>query len=182
MNILFKREQSNAAFSLVPLRIGSGVIFKLHAELELDEDENELVKQYKLSQVALVLSDPMEDLKRAFRPAMIVAFLAFLFFYLLGGFGTAFFMGFVIFLIMSVVYFKAMREQILLSHLLDGGRTFQCDSVVELIQKEAYLETVCSYLRQVLESAKHWDDRESIPIMPLPKEAAKAAVLKGSHG
>ena len=79
---------------------------------------------------------------------------------------------------MTVVYFKTLREQIIVSDLLDGGRTFLCDSIVELIHKEAYLEGICEYLRQVLESAKHWHDREIIPIRPLDKEAAKQLILK----
>ncbi|MCP4407600.1 MAG: hypothetical protein GY807_07540, partial [Gammaproteobacteria bacterium] len=79
------------------------------------------------------------------------------------------------------VYFKTLREQIVVSELMAGGRKFRCDSIVALIQKEAYVEGVCSYLRQVLESAKHWHDREVVGIPPLKKEEAKLAVLKALH-
>ena len=36
MNLLLSRQQKSASFSLIPLRIGSGVIFQLKGELELD--------------------------------------------------------------------------------------------------------------------------------------------------
>ena len=50
MKLLFDRDQTGSAiFSLVPLRIGSGVTFKLTAELELDQEEEALLNRYKLT-------------------------------------------------------------------------------------------------------------------------------------
>ena len=93
------------------------------------------------------------------------------------GFSTGIGLAILVTLIMTGVYFRELREQLIVSDLMAGGKKFRCDSIVALIQKEAYVEGVCAYLRQVLESAKHWHDREAIAIQPLNKEDAKRAVL-----
>ncbi|WP_457936142.1 hypothetical protein [Mesorhizobium sp. 10J20-29] len=179
MNLLLKRAQNGSAvFSLIPLRIGSGVTFSLHATLELDEEERALIQKYNFTKAALVISDPIEDLKRSFRPAMLLGLVAFFVIWLIGSFTAGLMLGILITLIMTGVYFKTLREQIIVSELMEGGRKFRCDSVVELIQKEAHLRNICSYLRQVLESAKNWDDREVVSILPLTKDEIRFAVLK----
>lgn len=183
MNLLLNRDQHTAAlFTLIPLRLGSGVMFKLQAELELDEEEKELMQKYRFAKSALVLSDPIDDLKKSFRPAAILGLVAFIVFWIVGTFYAAFSLSMLVILVMTIVYFKTMREQILVGDLLDGGRTFRCDSIIELIQKEAFLEGISEYLRQVLESAKNWHDREVIPIKPLDKALAKQAVLSSTRG
>ena len=179
MQLLLDRKQSSASFfSLVPLRIGSGVTFALHVMLELDAEEDELLKQYNFVDAPLVVSDPIDDLKQSFRPALFLGIVAFVVLWFLGTFFAAFGLAVLVILVMTVIYFNALRENLIVRQLLDGGRTFRCDSIVALIEKEAYLEHICSYLRQVLESAKHWHDREAVPIPPLRKEEAKQAVLK----
>jgi hypothetical protein len=183
MNLLLNRDQNSAAlFTLIPLRLGSGVMFKLHAELELDEEEKELMQKYQFAKATLVSSDPFDDLKKAFRPAAILGLIAFILFWIMGSFSAAFTLAMLVTLVMMAVYFETMREQILVSDLLDGGRTFRCDSIIELIHKEAFLEGVSECLRQVLESAKNWHDREVIPIKPLDKALAKQAVLSSTRG
>ena len=182
MNLLLGRDQKSAAFfSLVPLRIGSGVIFHLRAELELDEEEWRLLETYKFSRAILTGSDPIDDLKKAFRPALLLGFIVFVFLSFILSVWSAIPLSMLVTLVMTFVYFKTMREQIIVSDLLNGGRTFLCDSIVELIHKEAFLEWAGEYLRQVLESAKHWHDRGIIPIRPLDKEAAKLLIRKASR-
>ncbi len=183
MNLLLNRDQNSAAlFTLIPLRLGSGVMFKLHAEIELDEEEKQLMQKYRFAKATLVSSDLFEDIKRAFRPALILGALTLVFFSWIISFGAGWIMGILVTLVMTGVYFKTERELILVSDLLDGGRTFRCDSIIELIHKEAFLEGVSEYLRQVLESAKNWHDREIIPIKPLDKALAKQAVLSATRG
>ncbi len=181
MNLLLERDQKSAAiFSLIPLRIGSGVTFTLHATLELDEEEKALIQKYNFTKSALVVSDPIEDLKQSFRPAFVLGLVAFLVVWIVATVSWAFTLGVLVTLVMTGVYFKTLREQIIVSELLENGRKFRCDSIVELVKKEAYLQNVCAYLRQVIESAKHWDDREAIPIQPLAPEEAKGALLKAA--
>ena len=181
MNLLFKRRQiPGALFSFVPLRVGSGVIFQLRAELELDQEEKTLVKRYRFANTPLVVSDPLDDLRRAFRPALLLGLVSFIVLWAAWSFTMAISVAVLVVLLMTVVYFRTLREQIIVSDLTEGGRTFYCESIVALIQKEAYLELVCSYLRQVLESAKYWDDRERLTIEPLKRADAKQAVLQGS--
>lgn len=180
MNLLFNRDQVDSAlFSLVPLRIGSGVTFTLHAEWELDEEEKALIDKYNFAKTVLVASDPIDDIKDSFRPALLLGFVTFVVMWIIGSFSWAFGLALLVTLGMTVVYFKTLREQIVVSELMAGGRKFRCDSIVDLVKKEAYLQNISAYMRQVLESAKNWDDRESIVIAPLSKEEAKQAVLKG---
>ncbi len=181
MHLLLTRDQKSAAiFSLIPLRLGSGVTFTLQAALELDAEEQALITKYNFTKAALVVSDPIVDLIRSFRPALLLGLITFFVVWLVWSFSMALGLGVLVVLVMTGVYFKTLREQIIVSELLAGGRTFRCDSIVELIQKEAYLRHICAYLRQVLESAKHWHDREVVPIEPLSKDDAKQAVLKVS--
>ncbi|MEM9360552.1 MAG: hypothetical protein AAGB04_30610 [Pseudomonadota bacterium] len=183
MQLLLDRKQKSASvFSLVPLRIGSGVTFILHATLELDSEEQALLGKFNFTKAPLVVSDPIEDLKNSFRPAVFLGFISFIVHWVIFSFWTAVGLAILVVLVMTVVYFKTLREQIIVSDLLVNGRRFRCDSIVALIQKEAYLKYICGYLRQVLESAKNWHDREAIPIEPLNKEEAKQAVLKELHG
>ncbi|MCA9860502.1 MAG: hypothetical protein KC438_12305 [Thermomicrobiales bacterium] len=146
--------------------------------MELDAEEQALLQKYNLTKAPLVVSDPIEDLKQSFRPAVFLGIVTFVVMWFFTSFTTAFGLSVLVILVMTGVYFKTLREQIMVSELLAGGRKFRCDSIVALIQKEAYLEYICSFLRQVLESAKHWHDREAVPIPPLRKEDAKQAVLK----
>lgn len=182
MNLLLDRDQNSASvFSLIPLRIGSGVTFTLHASLELDSEEEALIQKYNFAKATLVASDPIDDIKQSFRPAMVLGLLTFAVAWFIGSFSFAFGLAVLVTLVMTAVYFKELREQIVVSDLMADGRKFRCDSIIALVQKEAYLENVCAYLRQVLESAKNWHDREVVPIIPLSKEDAKRAVLKASH-
>ena len=127
-------------------------------------------------------SDPIDDLKKAYRPALILGLIAFVVFWILASFSTALSLAILVTLVMTVVYFRTMREQILVGDLLDGARAFRCDSIIELIHKEAFLEGISECLRQVLESAKNWHDREVISIKPLDKALAKQAVLSSTRG
>ncbi|MCP4284495.1 MAG: hypothetical protein GY792_08595 [Gammaproteobacteria bacterium] len=182
MNLLLNRDQNDAAlFSLIPLRIGSGVTFTLHATLELDQEEEALLRKYNLTKAVLVESNFYDDLIQSFRPAMLLGLVTFVVIWFFASFSTSLGLALLVTLVMTGVYFKTLREQIVVSELMAGGRKFRCDSIVALIQKEAYVEGVCSYLRQVLESAKHWHDREVVGIPPLKKEEAKLAVLKALH-
>ncbi len=181
MQLLLSRDQTDSSiFSLVPLRIGSGVTFTLLAELETTAEETALLQKYNFTKAALVVSDPIEDLKQSFRPALFLGVVAFIVFWILGSFSTALGLSMLVTLVMTVVYFRTLREQIIVSQLMAGGRKFRCDSIVDLIKKEAYLRHICSYLRQILESAKNWGDREAIPIEPLSKHDAIQAVLKAN--
>ena len=75
-------------------------------------------------------------------------------------------------------YFHEKRETIFVRDLLHG-RYFSCTSVIDLARTEAWLETIVGFLRQVMESAKHWDGTESHTIEALPKDEARSIIIKG---
>jgi hypothetical protein len=179
MKLLLERGQvGSSLFSLVPLRIGSGVVFKLTAALELDAEEEALIARYNFASSPLVVSDPIDDLKQSFRPAAFLGLLAFIVGWIVFSFTTAMTLAVAVTLVMTAVYFRTLREQIIVSDLMAAGRSFRCESIVDLVKKEAYLQKVCSYLRQVIESAKHWGEREAIEIAPLSKDEAKRLIAK----
>ncbi len=182
MKLLLSRGQTNKpAFSFIPLRIGKGVVFKLTAQLELEDEEKKLFRRYDLVKVALVTSDTANDLRRGFRPALILGVISYLVMYMISSIFLAIMAAGIVTIVMTIVYFYALREQVMVSELVRGWKTFQCDSVVALIEKEDELHRMCQYLRQVIESSKYWDDREAISIKPLDRAELKKAILQSSR-
>lgn len=170
MDILFKREQT-------PGKIGR-VNFKLWGKLELTEDEQEIVRRYKFDDAVLI---------EAIQPNLIrntILFSIAAFFIggaLLGAIISASLAP--LFAIISAIgggywFFNEKRETIFVKDLLHG-RYFTCKSVIELARKEAWLETITGFLRQVMESAKHWDGTARHTIEPLPKDEARQVIIKG---
>lgn len=75
-------------------------------------------------------------------------------------------------------YFHQKRETIFVKDLIHG-RYFTCDSVIDLARKEAWLETIVAFLRQVMESAKHWDGTQTLDVPVLGKDEAKQLIIRG---
>lgn len=170
MNILFKREQTAGKM----LRVN----FKLWSQIELDKDEQKIINRYRFDDAMLI---------EAFQPNLIRKSLFIgvgIFVVIFGLIATNLNMsaGFILGILAGggagYWYFNENRETILVKDLI-RGRYFKCDSVVDLARKEAWLSTVVSYLRQVMESAKHWDGTETIKVDPLPKDEARKVILKG---
>ena len=169
MELLFRREQTTG-------KIGR-VNFKLWGKVELSEDEQALVTRYRFDEAVLIAILQPNLLRQAgligllafFVAAPILTAMAGLMGPLLGigaGVGAAYW------------WINEKRETIFVRDLLHG-RNFSCDSVIELAKKEAFLSTTVSFLRQVMESAKHWDGTERHTIEPLPKDEARQVILRG---
>ena len=170
MDLLFKRDQTAGKIAKVQ--------FKLWAKVELTEDEQALVKRYRFDD-AILIAALQPNLIRNTAFVAVGAFLA-----VFAIFSMAVASGFAMFLAIAAGvgagywFLNEKRETIFVKDLLHG-RYFSCDSVVELARKEAWLETVVGYLRQVMESAKHWDGTERHTIEPLPKDEARQVILRG---
>lgn len=169
MNLLFKRAQTDDATGKVK--------FKLWAKTELDEDEKHIIQRYRFESAKLIDVFQPYLLRRSILIGVVVCALALL---VLSGF--AFPLGFLIAIVAGIaggyIYYDTQRQSVVVSDLIHG-RHFSCDSVVDLARKEAWLASVVAVLRQVMESAKHWDGTETIPIAPLSKEEAKYIAIKG---
>jgi hypothetical protein len=169
MKLLFKRNQT-------PGQVGK-VKFQLWGKVELDEDESEIVKRYKFDNAILIEAVQPTLIRNAVLIAIGVwVVLATV---LAPGMGT---MGFVLGVLggagAGYFYFHQKRETIFVKDLIHG-RYFTCDSIIELARKEAWLGVVTSFLRQVMESAKHWDGTETLDIDALPKDEAKLVMIRG---
>ena len=172
MELLFKREQTTG-------NVGR-VHFKLWGKLEPTTDEQALIDRYRFDEAKLVGVDEEEEkaLKQAAIKLGAIVFVvaAALLTYMANG-TIGFLVGAAAGVGAGYWHMNEQRETIFVKDLLHG-RNFKCASVVELAKKEAHLEGICSLLRQVMESAKHWDGVERHEIMPLPKEDAKQVILR----
>jgi hypothetical protein len=166
MNLLFKRQQSE----------GNGKVkFKLWAQTELDEDEQHIVKRYRFDGAKLIDVFQPNLLRNAILVALGVSVVVS---FVLSRFALGLPIGVSAGIAAGYFFYDRKRESVLVRDLIHG-RYFACDSVIELARKEAWLSTVVAVLRQVMETAKHWDGTETIPIAALSKEEAKYIALKG---
>lgn len=170
MELLFRREQSTGSLGRVN--------FKLWGKIELDQDEQAIVRRYKFDEAMLI--DAFQP--TLLRNAILIGVAAFI---VVGGFFamklTAMFatiVGLIAGCLVGYLYFHEKRETIYVRDLLHG-RNFSCPSVVELARKEAWLAYVVDFLRQVMESAKHWDGTERRTVEPLPKDEARQVIIRG---
>jgi len=168
MKLLLKRSQTRGRFRMV--------IFKLWGKVELEGDEQKIIDRYDIDQAVLIFSD-QPNLKRLAIGAGIVAaiILYFVLGYILGGFGK--FLGIVGGGFAGWFVFDRLRETIYVKDLL-YGRDFRCWSIVTLATREHYLMGIVSYLRQVMESAKHWDGTETLDVPRLDPDTAKQIMIK----
>ncbi len=169
MNILYRRDQ-------VLGRWGRPV-FKLWGKLEPEEEEQALIDTYHFNHALLIEVDQ----EHLLRNSILIGLLGYFVFgaglmalidYLPGGV-----MGLLIGIGCGYFWYNEKRETIFVKDLL-LGRHFRCGSVIDLAKKEADLEGVVVCLRQVLESAKHWDGTETRPIEVLPPDEARQFILK----
>jgi hypothetical protein len=170
MELLFKREQTTG-------KVGR-VNFKLWGKLEPTSDEQALIARYRFDEAILIGADDTTLRVKAGRVGLIAGVIAAALFYYLADSGTVAVIGGVAAGIgVGYWFMNERRETIFVKDMLHG-RHFNCDSVVDLAKKEAWLEGACGLFRQVMESAKHWDGVERHTIEPLPKEQARELILR----
>lgn len=169
MDLLLKREQTRNFLNRI--------VFRLWAKTEMDEDERALIDRYDLDESWLLISDDRDHLKWA----IILGVIAF---FLVGGTvaqATAVGCGIIAGLIagggVGYWWLNEKRETIYMRDMLHGRR-FKCRSIIDLAKKEAMLQNACIVLRQVMETAKHWDGVETCPVPALSKEEAKDLVVR----
>lgn len=177
MDLLFKRTQK---------RIANRTTFELWAKTDLSDEEQQLIRKYNMQDAVLInVVEPY-----LIRWAIFTAITMSIFYWLVWilfivpefrlyvpwpkSVGVTIILG----ILTGIIFYHSRRQTIMVKDLM-YGRTYKCKSVIELARKEAYLEQICSYFRQVLESAKHWGGQQSFPIEPLPPEEAKRAILSG---
>ena len=170
MELLFRRKQT-------PGKV-RGVSFKLWSKIELDQDEQEIVKRYRFNDAVLIEAIQPGLVRKTVLLAAGVFVLALWLFSSILGMGAGLFLGLLAAGGFGYWYINEKRETIFVKDLIHGC-DFTCDSVVELARKEGWLGTVVSFLRQVMESAKHWDGTERMTVDPLSKDEARQVIIKG---
>lgn len=170
MKLLLRREQSNAGIGRVT--------FKLWARTELDENEEHLIRAYRFDSAKLIDIFQPGLARKAALVGVVACLIVTLVLNVVMGPQNAFAVGIVTGIGVGWLFHDRNRESIYVRDLIHG-RHFTCTSVVDLARKEAWLAMVVSFLRQVMESAKHWDGTETIPIEALSKQEAKFIAVKG---
>jgi hypothetical protein len=170
MKLLFKRNQTAGGVGKVK--------FQLWGKVELDDDEAEIVERYKFDNAILIEAIQPSLIRNTILIALGVFAVLFGLFASWWGTGGGFFVGIIGGAAAGYFFFDKKRETIYVKDLIHG-RYFSCPSVIELARKEAWLEIVVAFLRQVMESAKHWDGTETLDVDALPKDEAKLVMIKG---
>ena len=192
MELLYKRNQ----YTRPTWTSMKKVFFKLHAQIVLSPEENDLINKYQLRD-AIVIPVPQPRLIwHSIGIGLLAAVLSFGFF--LSIFGSpavrrylyynhnpvlnfisetgALPFAIVVAIAAAFVFYHLNRKTIYLRDLI-RGRTFRTKSVVDQVDTENWVHGVVSYIRQLLETAKHWDGTEKFDVLPLDPEEAKKAVL-----
>ena len=170
MKLLFKRSQTAG-------KVGK-VKFQLWGKVELDADETEIVKRYNFDNAILIDAIQPKLIRNIVLIAAGVFVVLFGLFASWWGAGGGVFVGVIGGGAAGYFYFDKKRETIYVKDLIHG-RYFSCPSIIELARKEAWLGVVTSFLRQVMESAKHWDGTETLDVDALPKDEAKLVMIRG---
>jgi len=168
MELLFRREQTTG-------KVGR-VNFKLWAKLELDENEQALVKRYKFDQSQIVDETQPKLIRNSAVLGILAGLIATVILDLIFPASLALVLGLAAAIGAGYWWYNEKRERLYVKDLLHG-RHFTCPSIIDLAKKEAWLTDVSSLVRQVMESAKHWDGTEKHVIEALPKEEARQVML-----
>lgn len=169
MKLTFKRDQTSG-------KVGR-VNFKLHAKIDPNSEEYDLIHKYKLADAVLIEGIQPELVRKCFILAAIVFVIANIVLRMMFWGNWTMALAAVIGLGVGYFWYHENRETIFVKDLIHG-RYFKCPSVIELAKKEAWLKSTCSVLRQVMESAKNWGDSESFELEALSPEEAKYAMIK----
>jgi len=169
VDILFRREQTSGRIL--------DVNFKLWCKIIMDEEEKALSKRYRFFDAALIAVLQPELIRLATFLFLGVFFVSFVVFYWLADLGGGLLLASLFAFGATWWFLNEKRETIFVKDLIHG-RNFKCNSVVELAQKEAYLNNVVATLRQVMVGAKHWEGTEQYKVEPLPPDEAKQLLLR----
>lgn len=167
MELLFKREQSSG-------EIGP-VAFRLWSKIELDENEQALVKRYRFDETVLIYEETPNLIRNAALLGVLAGGIAYVALDAIMPASAAGVLALIAVFGIGYWHIHNKRETIFVRDLLHG-RHFSCRSIIDLSKKEAHLAGIVAVLRQVMESAKHWDGTERHAIEALPKEEARRLV------
>ena len=180
MDLLFRRSQTGDADTQAsPFNFSfSSPNFKLWAKIELTAEEQKIISHYKFEKALLIDAIQPGLLKSAGMAGFVAFLLSLALTSSIIPFGGAMWLSIIIGCGAGYLYFDKKRESIWVRDLM-AGRYFACTSIIDLARKEAWLEAIVGYLRQVMKSAETWDGVETIPIKPMDKEAAKRFMIQG---
>jgi len=170
MKLLFRRTQSSGKFG--------GAVFRLWGKVELDNDEQAIIRRYRLDAAVLIITDQPRLLGRSVLVGILIYIAVATVFATFVNFRAAIVFGLLAGVFAGYYFYHFYRETIFVRDLLHG-RSFRCRSVIELARKEEWLATITAFLRQVMESSKHWDGTETRDIEALPKDEARRVIIEG---
>jgi len=169
MKIIFKREQTQG--------IIRKVWFQLWCELELEEEERAVLRHYRLDKSILIFFHMEGLLRNSLIFGLIASIPAFFIFgYFVGrdgGMWLAFFFG----IFAAWLFYDYFRETIYVNDLIHG-RHFKCYTVTQLATREELLKQLIAYLKQVMETCKHWDGNQVFDVPEFDQEMTRKIIIR----
>lgn len=170
MKIIFKRTQFQ---SLILRRTR----FRLWCELELEGDEDKLIRHYRFDHAILTYT----FIENLLRNAIIVGAIAIVPSFFLYGYWLGREAGAWLAVLTGIgagwLYYDFWRETIYISDLLHG-RDFRCWTVTALAWKEDELKKLVGYFRNVLETARNWGGGDVVEVPLFDEEMARKVIVK----
>jgi hypothetical protein len=157
------------------------VKFRLWAKTLLDETEQQIMYRYRIDEARIVEPSQPDLLRNAVIIGVVVALVAASIIMNVMRVQWMGVLGAPVGAFAGFLFYDRYREHLLMRDLLHG-RYFTCKSIVDLARKEAWVEDAVGILRQVMETAKFWDDVEVVPVEVLSKEAAKFVARRSFFG
>src|SRR5215212_3881206 len=158
MELLFRRGQSPAATGTIK--------FDLWAKFDVTEEESALINKYSVRNAILSEGNTRRDAFRALRYGVLLTIAVTVVTSALRfNAGLVFLAGLISLTVGSYLIYQQIREQILVSDILEG-REFVCRSVVTLIEKEELLKRMALSFRHLLEAMRTWGGTQVIEITP----------------
>jgi hypothetical protein len=155
MQLLIRRGQTEGMLSPV---------FQLWARFELKEEELALLNKYKMGGAIITEGNTKHDLIKALIYGLILALLV----SLIIGFLpvrlpiiVTFILPLILFPLFAYFIYEKIREQIKVNDILDG-RSFNCNSIGVLMEKEEKITETAVMFRQFLEAMKNWGGNRAI--------------------
>ena len=169
MKILLRRDQTQGLFRAVR--------FKLWGQIELEGDERAIIDRYDFDHAVLIFAYQENLLRNAILVGLASSLAAFFVIAGIAGRGIGTPAAILLGAFAGWFFFDWYRETVYVKDLMHG-RHFRCKSIVDLAVKEHWLKQIISYLRAVMESAKHWDGTETVDVPKLDPDTAKQVMIR----
>jgi hypothetical protein len=145
-------------------KILTGAVFQLWARFDLKEEELDLLRRYNMKGAVITEGNTRRDVIKAIAYSVLVAMLLYGVIALLHLPIPLALIVIAVPVLAFLIYHK-IRERIIINDILEG-RSFVCNSITVLMEKEEAITKTAFMFREFLERMKTWGGREVTDIEP----------------